>query len=282
MKTLGEILNSSEQFLKQKGIERSRFIAQTLLSFLLKCKRMDLYLLFDRPMQEEELALLRPLLKRAASAEPVEYIVQTVPFGGVDIFVTPDVLIPRPETELLVHEIIKESLDGKEVWDICTGSGCVGISLKKKFPLSRVTLSDISAAAIAVAKENGKRNQVEIECLTGDLLAPFQGKKADVVVCNPPYISEKEYQGLDLSVRGFEPFTALVGGEDGLLFYRRLSQGLPAVLNHQAKIFLEIGSSQGDDVSALFSDPRFVKKRLEKDWSGKDRFFFLEFEGVVV
>lgn len=282
MKTLGEILSSSEQFLQQKKIPRARFVAQTLLASVLGVKRMDLYLSFDRPMQETELSLLRPLLKRAASSEPVEYIVQKIPFCSVEIQLSPDVLIPRQETELLVHEIMKEDLEGKEIWDVCTGSGCIGVSLKKRFPAARVVLIDLSVQALAIAKSNAELNRVEVECLVSDLLKGLQGRRADVVVSNPPYISLKEYEALESSVRDFEPSLALIGGEDGLVFYRRLSQELPQHLNHQAKIFLEIGSAQGEAVFALFSAPCWVKKRVEKDWSGKDRFFFLEFERVVV
>lgn len=282
MKTLGEILSSSEEFLKKKEISRPRFVAQTLLASVLQMKRMDLYLSFDRPMEEEELSLLRPLLKRAAQSEPVEYIVQKIPFCGVDICVSPHVLIPRPETELLVHAVMKESLDGKEVWDVCTGSGCIGIALKKKFPLSSVSLIDISPEALEVAKKNAEANGVDVEFLFSDLFSALQGRKADVILCNPPYISLEDYQKLEPSVLNFEPRLALVGGEDGLLFYKRLSEELPFFLTHQAKIFLEIGDEQGDAIFSLFSAPCWVRKRVEKDWSGRERFFFLEFEGVVV
>lgn len=282
MKTIVDILTASTQFLQQKGIGRPRWTAEMLLSAILGMKRMDLYLFFDRPLDEQELSQMRQWLKRAATSEPVEYILPSISFYQTELRLSPAVLIPRSETEILVDKICKQfssqQLEGKEVWDICTGSGCVGIALKKKFPNAKVVIADLSVAALEVAVANAERNQVEVESICSDLLQAFGGRKADLVVCNPPYVSASEYEALSPSVKLFEPAMALLGGETGLAYYERLNRELPAHLNHQAKVFFEIGSSQGLALLALFSDPYWVKRNLEKDWAGHDRFFFLEFE----
>jgi release factor glutamine methyltransferase len=282
MKTLGEILNAATHFLKEKGCFRFRRDAEDLVGHALQLKRLDLYMQFDRPVQEAELMQLRTLLKRAAIGEPVEYIIGGMVFYHCDIAVSPAVLIPRPETEILVDQACKtlRSTDfhQKIAWDLCTGSGCIGIAIKKVCPDLQVGLSDNSLKALEIAAGNAKRNGVEVEILHGDLLAPFGERTADLIFCNPPYVSSKEYFALDRSVKDFEPGEALIGGEDGLCFYRRLQNELPSHLNPKAKIFFEIGAGQGEAVLEIFFASCWKNKRVEKDWAGHDRFFFLEFE----
>jgi release factor glutamine methyltransferase len=281
MKLLGEVLNLSIQYLKEKNIASPRLVAETLLSHVLDLKRMDLYLRFECPLEEKELSIFRSLLKKASLGEPVEYILSTSNFYGLNLDLSPHVLIPRPETEILVDLVAKDleqEVDGKVLLDLCSGSGCIGLSLKKKFPALSVTLSDISLDALSLSKKTAERNGLDVTFLQGDLLFPFASKKADYVVCNPPYISEPEYEVLDLSVKGYEPKLALVGGRTGLEFYQRLALDLPSHLNSGAKVFLEIGMAQGEALNKIFSNPCWVKKELRQDWSGKDRFFFLEIE----
>ena len=281
--TLGELLVKSSDYLKEKNCTRARRVAEELMAHILELKRLDLYMQFDRPLTEDEVALLRALLKRAAQGEPVEYIAGEVAFFHCAIRVTPDVLIPRPETEILVDSAakeIKKKFEGAQrvAWDICTGSGCIGISMKKACPELAMVLVDLSEKALEVASKNAQLNGVEVEIVQGDLLAPLKGRKADVVFCNPPYISSKEYLTLHRSVKEFEPQMALVGGEDGLEFYRRLNEALPAHLAPGAKVYFEIGTGQGRPLLELFSGQGWRGARVEKDWSGHDRFFFLEFE----
>jgi len=280
MKTLGEILNASAHFLKEKRCPRFRRDAEDLVGHVLQLKRLDMYMQFDRPLQETELVQLRMLLKRAATGEPVEHIIGEVIFYHCNIAVGPEVLIPRPETEILVDQACKtlSNLNEKIVWDLCTGSGCIGIAVKKFCPKLQVSLSDISMKALKIAADNAKKNGVEVEILYGDLLVPFAGRKADIVFCNPPYVSSKEYVALDHCVKQFEPAEALIGGEDGLFFYRQLQNELPFYLNPGAKIFFEIGAEQGKAILDIFSAAHWRSKRVEKDWAGHDRFFFLEFE----
>ncbi len=282
MKILGDVLKLAAQYLKERSDPNPRRHAEDLLSHVLKEPRLNLYLQFDRPLQEDELSAYRALLKRKATGEPVEYICGELAFFGCQLLVTPDVLVPRPETEVLLEkacdQIKDRPLSGKQVWDICCGSGCIGLGLKKRYPELAVALADLSDQALSVAQENAKRNQLTVELLCGDLLAPFQGRKADFVFCNPPYISKKEFHLIDRSVKDFEPALALIGGESGLLYYERLKCELPTYLNPRARVFLEMGTGQGEAVLDLFNAGHWKEKRVEKDWAGHDRFFFLEFE----
>lgn len=282
MRLLGEVLTLSIQYLKDKKIESPRLTAELLLAHVLKKQRLDLYMQFEAPLEETELEKFRSLLKRASLHEPVEYIIAQVDFYGCLLSVSPDVLIPRPETEILVDKIVKEirkeDLKDKILWDICTGSGCIGLSIKRKNPLLKVFLSDNSAKALTVCEKNAKENDLEVDCLLGDFLTPFKGMKAHYVVCNPPYITEKEYETLQPSVKVYEPKQALVGGERGIEFYERLAKELPEYLVPGAKVFLELGSGQGKVLSEIFSNSFWVRKELLFDYAGHDRFFFLEIE----
>jgi release factor glutamine methyltransferase len=282
MKNLGEVLSATVQFLKDKGYGRARRIAEELLRSVLNLERLDIYMQFDRPLLESELEALRTLLRRAAKGEPIEYIVGEVSFYHCSILVNSDVLIPRPETEILVDLACKQlklqDLSKITAWDLCTGSGCIGIAIKKACPELQMTLADLCEKALSVAEKNALRNAVQVELVQGDFLHPLCGRKADVVFCNPPYVSAQDYLTLDRSVKDFEPRSALVGGEDGLTFYRQLKRDLPIHLNPGAKIFLELGAGQGSALMDLFSGEEWKNARVEKDWAGHDRFFFLEFE----
>lgn len=270
MKTLGEVLKLSSEFLQKKGVDKPRRQVEELLSYVLKLPRIELYMQFDRPLVEQELTALREAIKRRAEGEPWQYIAGEVEFLGCRIKVNKNVLIPRQETEILVDRILKELPRAPvEIWDVCTGSGCIGIALKKKRPDCKVILSDISPEALAVAKENA--DGVEVEFLQGDLLAPFQGK-ADIIVCNPPYITEKDYAGLDREVREWEPKTALVGGVSGLEFYERLARDLPRYLNPSGKVYFEIGAAMGEQIKNLFDPSVWKSIHIAQDWSSHDRF----------
>lgn len=280
MKTVGEILSVSASFLANKKVDRPRRLAEELLSHALKVKRIDLYMQFDRPVEEGELSLLRPWIKRVSDGEPLEYIIGEVDFFGCRIRVDRRVLIPRPETEILVDHIAKFIANDPitSLWDVCTGSGCIGIALKKRFPFVTVTLSDQSEKALSLASENAVLNETSVEILEGDLLEPFGERKTELIVVNPPYVSANEYFSLDPSVRDFEPKLALVGGEFGTEFYERLEKDIPSHLNPGGRVFLEIGAAQGDAVQRIFSSPIWRKLERVADWSGKDRFFFLEMQ----
>lgn len=282
MKTLLEIFNLSTEFLQKKGIQNSRREAQYLISDLLKIRPLDLYLQYDRPLNQEELDLCRQAIQRRGKGEPSQYIIGEVEFLDCFLDIGPDVLIPRQETEILADMIVKqienEESHGKILWDMCCGSGCLGIAIKKKLPQLEVSLSDISEAALQVAKQNAKQNEVEVRIIQGDLFKPFADEKADYIVCNPPYISEEEFAHLDIEVRGFEPKIALVAEEKGLAFYKRIVRELPHYLKSGGKLWLEMGHEQGEAVLDLFKGIKTKRAEIRQDWSGKDRFFFLEIE----
>lgn len=285
MKSLGEVLKLSTTFLQERRVERPRRMAEELMAQVLKLKRMELYLQFDRPLMEEELALLREWLKRQAKGEPLAYIIGEVEFLDCSLEVDRRVLIPRPETEILVAQVIQRlkggSLEGKCLWDLCTGSGCIGIALKKALPSLEVTLLDVSKEALELADANAKRNGVEVSICQGDLLNALEGRKADFLICNPPYISKKEFASLDPSVRDFEPSLALLGGEEGLDFYVRLERDLPRFLQPGALFFFEIGYDQGQKIKEIFNKPIWQQLQVEKDWAGHPRFFSGSYEGSL-
>jgi release factor glutamine methyltransferase len=231
-----------------------------------------------RGLEEGQIAVFWQGIERLSRGEPLEYLLGEVSFLECRLRVTPDVLIPRPETELLA-ERITEPLRGVAVlWDLCAGSGALGIALKKRIPHLCVALADISPKALAVARDNAQRNGVSVSLHEGDLFAPFAGKRADAIVCNPPYVAESEYPSLPPSVRDFEPSLALIGGPTGLTFYERLAKEAPPYLAPGGKLFLEIGATQAESIRKIFSSPLWRCGDSLADWSGRDRFFFLERE----
>ncbi len=210
--------------------------------------------------------------------KPQAYIDGEVEFYKCRILLNQNVLIPRQESEILVFyalERLKNSKGGT-LLDLCTGSGCLGLAIKKARPDIHVILSDISPLALECAKKNAELNQLDVEILEGDMLEPLGNKVIDYLICNPPYVTEEEYKHLESSVKDFEPKLALVGGVNGLDFYSILSKTVKPHINVGGKIFFEIGKDQGEKVVQLFSDPCWKKKEIVKDWSGHDRFVFLE------
>jgi len=274
MKTLFEVVKLSADHLAKKGV--SKRDTEDLIAALLGLKRIDLYMQHDRPLTEQELDKLRRGIERMGKGEPFAYIVGEVEFLGLKLEVNPAVLIPRVETEVWVSEIQGSP---KVIWDVCTGSGAIGLALKNRFKDSDVTISDLSQEALAVAKLNAERNGLNINILKGDLLDPFRGKKADLVTCNPPYISKKDYEHLDKGVKDFEPRLALLGGESGIEFYERLSKDLPGFLNEGAQVFLEIGFDQEETVKSLFDRNLFDPIEVKRDLSGHPRCLSLKYKG---
>ncbi len=230
------------------------------------------------PEQKKEIDRLVAL--RLAGV-PLEQVLGKVDFFDLDIRITKDVLIPRVETEIFVEKILlsltKDSLEGKVAVDLCAGSGCIGLAVKKNCPMLTVILSDISKSAIEVSKENARINALHVDCVVGNLFEGVKEKKIDYLFCNPPYIPEREYFSLDKGVKDHEPKLALLGGEDGLMFYRMIEKEAKKRLNPGAKLFFEIGYNQGASVIKIFSDPVWQEQNVSLDYAGHDRFFFLEF-----
>jgi release factor glutamine methyltransferase len=213
--------------------------------------------------------------------KPKAYQEGEVEFFDLRIKVTPDCLIPRLESELLVERALLRFPEKGEILDLCTGSGALGLSIKSCRKGLDVTLSDISTQALAIAKENASINHLEVHFVHGDFLLPFMGRSFDGIICNPPYVTEGEYKDLDPSVKDFEPKIALVGGKDGLDFYRKLASSVSSILKPSGVLCLEIGKDQGESVYRLFDSDIWVKRVIEKDYAGHDRFFFLEKRGTA-
>lgn len=282
MRKIQQVLSEIAKILYDHGFSNSKQQAEDLLCELLNCSRAYLYSNPTQPLSEQEWQTSQYWLKRRLQGEPLAYLSGKVHFYHCLIEVNRSVLIPRPETEILVDKIVtdlkKQDLTGKILWDLCCGSGCIGIALKKALPALSVCLSDASEAAVYLAAHNAELNEVEASCLRGDLFAPFQGMRTHYIVCNPPYISESEYATLDKEVKEYEPRLALVAGASGLEFYERLARELPHYLYPHGQVWLEIGHQQGLAVQSLFQGRPWTKGLFENDWAGHNRFFFLEIE----
>ena len=212
------------------------------------------------------------LVQQRLSRIPLQYIVGEAPFCGRLFTVDPRVLIPRPETELLccwAQEILKE-IPCPRILDLCCGSGCLGLSLKAARPDAAVTLSDLSADALAVAGVNSRRFSLDVDLHQGDLLEGFPSSAFDLIVCNPPYIPSADCESLQAEVL-FEPRMALDGGADGLDFYRRLITSAADILVPGGALLLELGIHESDAISDLLSASDYCNIQLRKDLSGIDR-----------
>lgn len=262
----------------KEHVEEPHEEAIWILSHALSLSRSELYLKKERLLEEDLLSRLRALIERRKRKEPYGYLTGRCRFLGVELALDRRALIPRHETELLVSEfaarLASSDLKGKALWDLCTGSGAIALALKKRFPELQVFASDLSQEALELARENGKRAGLEVLFLKGDLFEPFEGKKCDFLLCNPPYVSENEYVTLDPEVRQFEPRAALVAGAGGYEFYERIARDLPRFLRVGGLAALEIGSGQGAKVVELFEQAGF-QCQLERDFAGHDRFVYL-------
>lgn len=277
MLTLLDILNSADVYLKRKNIKSSRLNAELLLAYVLKCKRMDLYLSYDRPLKKNEIDLYRELLLRRSKFEPLQYIVGRIEFYGIDLEVNNSVLIPRPETELLVEEILSSYSHSIQlrILDIGCGSGNISIALAKHLPNSKLDAIDISNSAIELAKRNAQINSVanQIQFICKDAFSSFDYSafQYDIVVSNPPYVPLKDFDELEPELKLFEPKIALTDGKDGLTFYRRISEVSSKILKPLGKLFLEIGYGQSDDVRKILLANGFKSVNVKKDYSGIER-----------
>lgn len=268
---LHEIVKLSRGYVQKKG-GRPSFEVEHAIADLLHLSRLDLYLQYDRVIFEEEKEAIRKIVSRLADGEPLAYIQEKAFFYKNQFFVSPDVLIPRVETELLIEVVCAELSQRKisgTIVDVCCGSGCIGLTLKKLFPSWHVILADISEKALSVAERNAKELELDVEIVHGDLLEPLYTKKIDILVSNPPYISSEEMRHLDPSVKKFEPHLALEAGPTGLEIYKRIFSMLPCMQYNPAFYAFEIGETQGKDVSFLFSSR--CRVTVHQDFRQKDR-----------
>ena len=279
--TIQKLLNWVTEYLTGKGVHSPRLSAELLLCHVLGLTRIELYTQFDKPVPQRKLDTLRDLVRRAGLHEPVAYLTGRTEFYSIELDITADCLIPRPETELLVQRAIEflRMRDGVQfVCDLCTGSGCIAVAIAKNFPDSRIIATDISAGALEVAARNVTKHGLNerIKLLQGDLFEPLVGQldvtEFDMIVCNPPYVSSAEYETLAPNVKDYEPKSALLAGTDGLDVYRRLIDRADSFLKPSAALVLEVGYAQGPAVRELLEQTEvFAEVRIEKDPNDNDR-----------
>ncbi|MBI5691188.1 MAG: peptide chain release factor N(5)-glutamine methyltransferase [Verrucomicrobia bacterium] len=277
MLTVLEIIKRTTDFLAGKGVANARLNAELLVGHALGRKRMQLYLEFERPLVESELERIRPLVRRRAQHEPVQYITGATEFAGVKLKVDRRALIPRPETELLV-ETVAEWCAGhppvQRVLDLGTGSGAIAVALGRSLPDAEVTATDRSPSALDLARENvvasGLASRVSV--LEADWFAGVPGGVFDVIVSNPPYLSEAEAAQTAPEVREFEPWTALAAPKEGLAELERIIAGAPAHLRKGGLLALETGIDQHAQLAGWLRTGGFASVESRKDLTGRDRF----------
>jgi len=247
-----KVLAWTKEYLSAKGVENSRLEAEWLLCAATGLDRVGLYLHFEKPLNSDELTSFRAMVARRGRREPLQHILGSQEFHGLEFEVSSDVLIPRHDTETLVDGALARKPDALTLLDIGTGSGCIAVALARLLPNATVTASDISPAALTVARRNAGRNEVTIEFLAGSLLEPVAGRRFDLIVSNPPYIPTTDISQLEPEVRDFDPRNALDGGPDGLDFYRMLIPAALAHLNPLGWLLVEVGAGQAPAVAELF------------------------------
>jgi len=264
-----DLINWGEKYLKEKSIENSKIEIELFLQHLLKCKRIDLYLQFETIVKPESLAILRKWITRRINNEPIQYILGSSEFYGRSFIVNKNVLIPRPETEILIDISIEElkNINNPLILDVGTGSGCIAITIALEIPSSTIIAIDIDERAISVAKNNIEKHEVKnIEFVVTDIFHEKINKKADMLISNPPYIAKEEVSGLMKEVKDYEPLVALTDNNDGLNFYRRFAEIIPIILKNNGIAIMEVGiEDHPDRVEEIFREYGFNDIRTELD-----------------
>lgn len=279
--TILKLLRWTTAYFKSHDIENPRASAEILLSHMLGAERIDLYVRYDQPLMEEELARFKVLVKRRAQGEPAAYIVGEKEFWSMALAVTPEVLIPRPETECLVEAALALMRKGtdtepRRILELGTGSGAIALALHSERPGDDIVASDRSLKALQVARRNAVRHHAAeaVAFFCGDWFdavgpgaSPF-----DMILSNPPYIRAGDLTGLQPEVRDFEPRTALDGGPDGLSAVRHLIRHAPLHLGEGGYLLLEIGHDQRSEIETIVQDSgAYADLAFEQDYSGLDR-----------
>jgi release factor glutamine methyltransferase len=277
------------------GIEDSRKEAEIIFTQCLGFERVALYR-DNPPLSPLQTEALRRVIERRGRREPIQYIIGHVDFCGLTIKVGSGVLIPRPETELVVEEVIKtvksrqsEVISQKhpgqstmerrlKILDLCTGSGCLALGLAKEFPTADVVGTDISETALEYARQNAQMNGIgNVIFLKGNLFEPLEGMRFDIVVSNPPYIRRAEIGSLQREIGEWEPMEALDGGEDGLRFYREILDGSRGYMERDGFIVMEMGDGEFGDVAAMAKILGFKNISIRKDYSARERVLHIAF-----
>lgn len=277
--TVLEVISKSSDFLAKKGVDAPRLQTELLLAHVLQLPRMKLYLNFERKLTEPELDSLRKLVQRRGQREPLQHLVGSTSFYGLEMAVNNHVLIPRPETELLAEAgwqfLSTLNAQPSTALDFGTGSGCIAITLATKCATARVVALDVSAEALAIAKQNAAKHNVadRMEFHHGDGFAALKaGERFELIVSNPPYIASAEIETLQPEVRDHDPRGALDGGADGLDFYRRLAAEAATFLKPYGKLMLEFGEGQADAISAILTAQNWTVESVHPDYTQRLRF----------
>ncbi len=276
--TIRKVLTWTTQHFEKRKVDAPRLTAEVLLAHVLKTGRVRLYVDLDRPLEKDELATFRALIERRIAGEPTQYLTGVREFYNRPFKVDPRVLIPRPETELLVEACLQRLPKDapSRVLDVCVGSGCIALSIAAERPRATVFATDLSPDAIALARENAEALKVadRVTLLQGNLFAPLPpDARFDVVVSNPPYIATAEIDTLSAEVRR-EPRMALDGGADGLVLIRRVAEGARRHLVPGGLLAMEIGETQGAALVAVLQAAGYAEVRVEKDLERRDRMAF--------
>ena len=287
--TYREAIVSGEKSLCEAGIADARNDAWLLLTMACKIDHTYYYMHIDEEMPEELQHEVEVLIKKRAERVPLQYITGEQEFMGMTFHVNSNVLIPRQDTECLVELAVEDIRNRKtqnrcesnntadqkneqkvKVLDLCTGSGCIGISVAKLCPDTEVTLADISEGALSVAKKNAQNLDAGVTLIKGNLFENIEGR-FDYILSNPPYIPSEVIEGLMPEVKEHEPRLALDGEADGLSFYREIINEAPDYLNPDGRIYFEIGAEQGEDLTHLMNERGFSEVKVHKDLAGLDR-----------
>ncbi|HEG44097.1 MAG TPA: peptide chain release factor N(5)-glutamine methyltransferase [Phycisphaerales bacterium] len=279
--TIQKLLNWITDYFEKNEIDAPRLSAEMLMAHVLKLSRIELYTNFNAPVKKPQLDTLHTLVKRAGASEPLAYMIGRTEFYSLEIKVTSDCLIPRPETELLVEraiEFLRQRQGRQYACDLCTGSGCIAVAVAKGTKDTQIIATDICDAALAVAAENVAKHQLDhsIQLLCGDLFAPviegLDETRFDLIASNPPYVSTSEYETLEKNVKDYEPEKALHAGSHGLDTIKRIIEQAPQHLKPDAALMLEIGYTQADAVVKLLEQTgEFTDINVEKDHAKNDR-----------
>ena len=287
--TVLEVIQRSTEFLKNKGVDSPRLQTELLLAHLLSMPRMQLYLNFERSLSQSELDNFRELIKRRSQREPLQHIVGSTTFCGLELTVNRHVLIPRPETELLAeqgwkflnsltppHSTPPSTINHQlsTALDVGTGSGCLAIALAVHCPTARIIATDISAEALLLAKENAVRHGVlnRIEFLERNGFTALNSSQLfDLIISNPPYIPTAEIPSLQIEVRDHDPRLALDGGPDGLSFYRQIAVEAKSFLNPDGKVMLEFGDGQAAAIREIFESQKWIVEAIMEDYTQRPR-----------
>ena len=282
MITVLESIKLSTQYLSEKGIESPRTNAEILLADIIGCKRLNLYLLFDRPLAQIEVDQYRTYIKRRGNFEPLQYILGKVEFYGLELKVNPSVLIPRQETELLVDNITDQTNKEKAqfILDVGCGSGNISIALAVNLMNTKFICIDVDEKVLQVALVNAEKHNVgnRIEFHIHNILKEDLKKYPmfDIIVSNPPYVSKESYPSLQKEIIDYEPQIAVTDESDGYTFFKMIANKASAHLNANGKLFFEIGQGQSEKVKQIMEQCRFSNINVIKDYQNIDRIVYGE------